>query len=284
MADVYELAERLRQRHGGTAVVLGALSPRTRNAQVAMYEAGEVQHMVATDAIGMGLNLDLDRVVFASAHKYDGKEIRPLQTAELAQIAGRAGRFTRDGGFGTLRPLPGLAPRQVEAIERHTFRTLKAVVWRNGDLDFSSVGALIDALRERPRRAVLKMIEQADDFEGAAAAVALGCRPRAGALRGGLVRLLWDVCRIPDFRKLLLDSHIQLLARIYEQLSRSPGTARRGLDGGPCGSARRHQRGHRRAHEPHRVHPDVDVHQPSGGLGAAGGTLAGAGRGRSRTG
>ena len=222
VADVYELAERLRQRHGGTAVVLGALSPRTRNAQVAMYEAGEVQHMVATDAIGMGLNLDLDRVVFASVHKYDGKEIRPLQTAELAQIAGRAGRFTRDGGFGTLRPLPGLAPRQVEAIERHTFRTLKSVVWRNADLDFSSVGALIDALRERPRRAVLEMIEQADDFE-ALLQLSRSDVVRARARSEEAVRLLWDVCRIPDFRKLLLDSHIQLLARIYEQLSRPPG-------------------------------------------------------------
>ncbi|MCA9654443.1 MAG: helicase [Myxococcales bacterium] len=216
--DVYELAEALRQRHGGTAVVLGALSPRTRNAQVAMYQAGEVQHIVATDAIGMGLNLDVDRVVFASLSKFDGREHRPLELAELAQIAGRAGRFTRDGGFGTLRPLPGLAPRVAEALERHRFPPLHRVVWRNSALDFGSVASLLESLRERPRRRSLRLIEHADDYE---ALVRLG---RIDAVRdraqgAAAVELLWEVCRIPDYRKLLVDSHVQLLAAIYEQLA-----------------------------------------------------------------
>jgi ATP-dependent RNA helicase SUPV3L1/SUV3 len=218
VADVYEIAERLRQRHGGTAVVLGALSPRTRNAQVAMYEAGEVQHMVATDAIGMGLNLDLDRVVFASLHKFDGKDVRRLDPAELAQIAGRAGRYTRDGGFGTLRPLPGLEQGQVYAIENNQFPAVRRVVWRNSDLDFSSLGALLESLRERPRRKVLRLVEQADDFE-ALQQLARMPAVRERATSPESVQLLWEVCRIPDFRKLLLDSHVTLLAKIYDQLS-----------------------------------------------------------------
>ncbi|MEX1367120.1 MAG: helicase-related protein, partial [Nannocystaceae bacterium] len=216
--DVYAIAESLRQRHGGTAVVLGALSPRTRNAQVAMYQAGEVQHIVATDAIGMGLNLDVDRVVFASLSKFDGRERRPLELAELAQIAGRAGRFTRDGGFGTLRPLAGLSPRVAEALERHHFPPLHRLVWRNPELDFSSVAALLDALRQRPRRRSLRLIEHADDYEALVRLVRIDA-VRERATTAEAIELLWEVCRIPDYRKLLVDSHVQLLAAIYEQLA-----------------------------------------------------------------
>lgn len=220
--EVYAIAESLRQRHGGTAVVLGALSPRTRNAQVAMYQAGEVQHIVATDAIGMGLNLDVDRVVFASLSKFDGREHRPLELAELAQIAGRAGRFTRDGGFGTLRPLTGLPPRVAEALERHRFPPLHRLVWRNSALDFSSAGELLESLRQRPRRRSLRLIEHADDYEALVKLMRIDAvRDRA---RGpAAVELLWEVCRIPDYRKLLVDSHVQLLAAIYEQLAGPAG-------------------------------------------------------------
>ncbi|MCR9159697.1 MAG: helicase-related protein [Nannocystaceae bacterium] len=223
VAEVYELAEHLRQRHGGTAVVLGALSPRARNAQVAMYESGEVEYMVATDAIGMGLNLDLDRVVFASTHKYDGRESRPLTPSELGQIAGRAGRYTRDGTFAVLRPQPALDDRIVHAIENHAFEPVRQVVWRNSDLDFSSLAGLEASLRARPRRTTrLRMLEQADDFD------ALGQLARLSSVRKRArgeeaVALLWDVCRIPDFRKLMLESHVQLLARIYDQLSSAQG-------------------------------------------------------------
>jgi ATP-dependent RNA helicase SUPV3L1/SUV3 len=219
---VYEIAQRLRRQHGGTAVVLGALSPRTRNAQVAMYQAGEVDHIVATDAIGMGLNLDVDRVVFASLDKFDGRQTRPLDVAELAQIAGRAGRYTTDGGFGTLRPLDGLPPRVTEAVEGHRFPDNRRLVWRNRDLDFSTVPALLASLRQRPTRRVLHLVERADDFE------ALGQLARHDAVQRRAtsperIALLWDVCRIPDFRKLLLDSHVQLLAAVYEQLTTEAG-------------------------------------------------------------
>ena len=223
VSEVYELAEHLRQRHGGTAVVLGALSPRARNAQVAMYESGEVEYMVATDAIGMGLNLDLDRVVFSSTHKYDGRESRPLTPSELGQIAGRAGRYTRDGSFSVLRSCPPLDDRVVHAIESHAFEPVRRVVWRNSDLDFGSVDALVASLRAKPRKTGrVRMLEQADDFD------ALGQLARLSAVRKrargeAAVSLLWDVCRIPDFRKLMLESHVQLLVRIYDQLSGPTG-------------------------------------------------------------
>ncbi len=223
VSEVYELAEHLRQRHGGTAVVLGALSPRARNAQVAMYESGEVEYMVATDAIGMGLNLDLDRVVFASTNKYDGRESRPLTPSELGQIAGRAGRYTRDGTFAVLRPQPALDDRIVHAVETHSFEPVRQVVWRNSDLDFGTLDDLEASLRARPRRTKrLRMLEQADDFD------ALGQLARLSSVRKRArgeeaVSLLWDVCRIPDFRKLMLESHVQLLARIYDQLSSAQG-------------------------------------------------------------
>ncbi|MEM6997208.1 MAG: helicase-related protein, partial [Myxococcota bacterium] len=220
--DVYALAERLRRRHGGTAVVLGALSPRTRNAQVAMYQSGEVQHMVATDAIGMGLNMDVDRVVFASLRKFDGRESRGLDLAEMAQIAGRAGRYTTDGGFGLLRPQDPLPPRVVTAIESHRFNPVRRLVWRNAELEFDSVETLIESLRRRPQRSALRIVEQADDFESLQR-LSRRADVRERAKGPERVALLWEVCRIPDFRKLLLDSHVELLAAIYEQLSGATG-------------------------------------------------------------
>jgi len=220
--EVYTIAEALRQQHGGTAVVLGALSPRTRNAQIAMYQAGEVQHLVATDAIGMGLNMDIDRVVFASLAKFDGREHRPLDLAELGQIAGRAGRFTRDGGFGTMRPLEGLPPRVADAVEHHRFRALHRLVWRNAELDFSSVSALLETLRRRPRRRCLRIIEHADDHEALVRLTRIDA-VREHAKSPAAIELLWEVCRIPDYRKLLVDSHVQLLAAIYEQLAGPEG-------------------------------------------------------------
>ncbi|MCX4246092.1 helicase-related protein [Paraliomyxa miuraensis] len=220
--DVYALAEALRRQHGGTAVVLGALSPRTRNAQVAMYQAGEVHHLVATDAIGMGLNLDVDRVVFASLHKFDGRERRPLELAELGQIAGRAGRHTRDGGFGTLRPLTGLPASTVEAMERHRFETLHRLVWRSRELSFASVSELLGSLRQRPPRRSLRLVEHADDYEALVRLSRLDAVQRR-ARSPEAIELLWEVCRIPDYRKLLVDSHVQLLAAIYEQLAGPAG-------------------------------------------------------------
>ncbi len=226
VSDVYELAERLRQRRGGVAVVLGALSPRTRNAQVALYQSGEVQYMVATDAIGMGLNMDVDHIAFASLRKYDGRELRALEPAELAQIAGRAGRYIADGSFGLLAPLPELPAKVARAIEGHRFRPVERLIWRNSDLDLSSLDRLVASLSEKPTHPALSLVDYAEDFS---ALMRLRARPdiRARADGRAAVSLLWDVCRIPDFRKLLEDSHVALLAEIFLQLSGPKGRIER---------------------------------------------------------
>ena len=215
---VYELAERLRVRRGGAAVVLGALSPRARNQQVALYESGEVDYMVATDAIGMGLNMDVRHVAFADLSKFDGRETRPLEAAELAQIAGRAGRYLDDGSFGTLSPLPPLDERLARSIEMHHFPVLRRLIWRNSDLDLSSVEGLSASLSERPRSGLLKLVERTEDHSALTAlATRDGIRRRARGREA--VSLLWDVCRIPDFRQLLFDHHVELLDELFQQLS-----------------------------------------------------------------
>jgi ATP-dependent RNA helicase SUPV3L1/SUV3 len=219
MARVYELAERLKRRRGGAAVVLGALSPRARNAQVAMYQAGEVDHMVATDAIGMGLNLDLRHVAFADLEKFDGRETRGLDSAEMAQIAGRAGRYTNDGSFGTLRP-ETLPERLSRAIEQHRFTPERRLIWRSSELDLESVDGLIASLSTPPKLEVLRLVERADDF---AALVRLARRPeiRARTTNPAAVALLWEVCQIPDYRQLMPEAHAELVGQVFLQLSDS---------------------------------------------------------------
>jgi len=222
MSKVYELAERLRTKRGGAAVVLGALSPRARNAQVAMYQSGEVSYLVATDAIGMGLNLDLDHVAFAELGKFDGQERRPLEPAELAQIAGRAGRFVRDGTFGVLEPQRPLPENVVRSIEEHRFAPLRRAYYRNAELDPTSIASLLESLREPPRHPALVRVPHAEDT---AALEALGRDPDVAALARGpeRVRLLWDICRIPDYRQLLPEMHHVELKQIALALLRPHG-------------------------------------------------------------
>ncbi|WP_437673972.1 helicase-related protein [Sorangium sp. So ce131] len=215
--QVYEIAERLRAQRGGAAVVLGALSPRTRNAQVALFQSGEVDYLVATDAIGMGLNLDVRHVAFAALRKFDGREVRDLDPAELAQIAGRAGRHLADGTFGTVAPL-SLPDGVAAAIEMHRFPAVRRLLWRSSELDRSSIDALLASLRERPRLRSLKLVDDAEDT-AALARLAEDPAIRARARGPEAVGLLWEVCRIPDFRKLLFESHVALLAEVYGQLS-----------------------------------------------------------------
>jgi ATP-dependent RNA helicase SUPV3L1/SUV3 len=221
-AEVYAVAELMRRHRGGTAVVLGALSPRTRNAQVAMFQAGEVDHMVATDAIGMGLNMDLDHVAFTRLVKFDGRGSRRLTAPEVAQIAGRAGRHMSDGTFGTTVDLGRLEPELVEAVEGHRFDPLSAVYWRNRELDFHSVHGLLRSLEAPPPRPEMIRVREADDHR-ALATLTRDPRIAAMALGPAAVRLLWDVCQIPDFRKTLTDSHIRLLGAIYRALADGSG-------------------------------------------------------------
>src|ERR1700674_5195507 len=149
--EVYAIAELIRRQRGGAAVVLGALSPRTRNAQVELYQSGDVDYLVATDAIGMGLNLDLDHIAFASDRKFDGYQFRRLSAAELAQIAGRAGRAQRDGTFGTTGRCEPFEPELVERLESHEFQPVTTLMWRNDELDFRSLDALLASLAKSPR-------------------------------------------------------------------------------------------------------------------------------------
>jgi ATP-dependent RNA helicase SUPV3L1/SUV3 len=215
--EVYVLAERLRALRGGAAVVLGALSPRTRNAQVALFQSGEVDTLVATDAIGMGLNLDVAHVAFAALRKFDGRVERELDPAELAQIAGRAGRYLRDGTFGTIAPLR--LPESVSAaVEAHRFPPVRRLSYRNPELDFASIEGLLESLHQRPRLGCLKRVEGAEDT-AALARLALDPAVRARARGPEAVSLLWEVCTVPDFRKLLLESHVALLAEIYGMLA-----------------------------------------------------------------
>lgn len=223
VARVYELAERLRQRHGGVAVVLGGLSPRVRNAQVALFQGGEVDHLVATDAIGMGLNMDVNHVALAGVEKYDGREHRRLRADELAQIAGRAGRWTNDGTFGETGGLDPLDEATVDAITSHRFPPITRLGWRNPDLDFTSPDALRASLDRAPPRKVLVPTRRADDR---LALDALLLRPevrdRLGA--AGRLRLLWEVCGVPDFGNVLPEHHADLLAMLYVQLVEGGGT------------------------------------------------------------
>jgi ATP-dependent RNA helicase SUPV3L1/SUV3 len=215
---VYELAERLRARRGGAAVVMGALSPRARNAQVALYQSGEVDYLVATDAIGMGLNMDVDCVAFADLRKFDGRKLRGLEDAELAQIAGRAGRYHNNGKFVTLAPLPALPPGTVRAIEEHHFPVQTQVFWRNSDLDLRSLASLAASLARRPPQSCLELVDDAEDARALArlvadAEIAARCRSSAN------VALLWQVCQIPDYRQLQLDDHFKLLRAVFLQLT-----------------------------------------------------------------
>jgi ATP-dependent RNA helicase SUPV3L1/SUV3 len=217
-AEVYRIAEMMRRQRGGCAVVMGALSPRTRNAQVEMYQAGEVDYLVATDAIGMGLNMDLVHVAFAGLSKFDGRAPRHLTPAELAQIAGRAGRHMNDGSFGTTAEVGDLAPEAVEAIENHRFDAIAALRWRNSDLDFHSIDSLRLSLERRsPDRALIRAREADDQL----ALAALGREEEIARRVGGpaTVRLLWEVCQIPDFRKVMSDTHAKLLDQIFRHLT-----------------------------------------------------------------
>ncbi len=222
--EVYAVAEMLRRTRGGAAVVMGALSPRTRNAQVAMYQAGEVDYLVATDAIGMGLNMDIGHVAFASLTKFDGHRLRRLTVAEMAQIAGRAGRHQRDGTFGSLGSEIGptaFRPEEIEAIEEHRFPKLEHLYWREGAPDTASLDALIDSLETPPGYEKLRSAPQSIDL---AVLKRLADDPEIrGRARGQMVARLWAACSVPDFRKVGADPHARLVARLFRHLSEGAG-------------------------------------------------------------
>lgn len=233
--EVYAIAEALRRLRGGAAVVMGALSPRTRNAQVAMFQAGEVDYLVATDAIGMGLNLNVNHVAFASLNKFDGRRSRRLTVSEMAQIAGRAGRHQQDGTFGTVgnEGALGFTPEEIEAIEEHHFPRLSQLYWRKGDPSTDSVEALIADLEQVPDRPELVPAPQAVDL---AVLKRLADEPDviARATSKAMVKRLWDVCGVPDFLKMGADHHARLIHRLWQYRSGQS------VDGGKSGGLAGH--------------------------------------------
>jgi len=215
--NVYAIAELLRRQKGGAAVVMGALSPRTRNAQVALYQNGDVDFLVATDAIGMGLNLDINHVAFSSLTKFDGRRMRPLQPNELAQIAGRAGRGMTPGTFGVTGEAPPIPDEAADAVCNHRFTPLKKLNWRNAALSFGTIDRLVASLEQGPDHQMLTKAREADDL------MSLRTLTRDGdvfarASDPASVQLLWDVCRIPDFRGISHAEHAGLLETIYKSL------------------------------------------------------------------
>ncbi|MBW7971877.1 helicase-related protein [Bradyrhizobium sp. BR 10289] len=212
--EVYAIAELIKRQHGGAAVVLGSLSPRTRNAQVEMFQNGDVDYLVATDAVGMGLNLDVDHVAFASDRKFDGYQFRRLTPAEFAQIAGRAGRATRNGTFGTTGRCAPFEPELVNALQNHTFDNVKMLQWRNAKLDFSSLGALQVSLNQSPGHEALTRAPVAEDMR------VLDHAARDGEVRDiahgkEAVERLWEACQVPDYRKLSPAAHAELVTTLY---------------------------------------------------------------------
>ncbi|MEH6402203.1 MAG: helicase-related protein [Sneathiella sp.] len=219
--DVYAIAEMIRRQRGGAAIVMGGLSPRTRNAQVELYQSGDVDYLVATDAIGMGLNMDIDHVSFASTHKFDGVASRSLHAAEFAQIAGRAGRHMNDGSFSVTANVQPLDEELIVRIEEHRFDKLKTIVWRNRDLAFNTTRDLLRSLEKPPSYKGLVTPRDPDDYR------ALKSLSRDEEIQKFLrnsakIRQLWQVCQIPDFRKTMHDVHVRLLKEIFVKLQ-GPG-------------------------------------------------------------
>jgi ATP-dependent RNA helicase SUPV3L1/SUV3 len=216
--QVYAIAELIRRQRGGAAVVMGSLSPRTRNAQVALYQSGEVDFLVATDAIGMGLNMDVDHVAFAGLRKFDGKRTRFLHPQEVGQIAGRAGRYQRDGTFGVTGEAEDMDPDLVQAVEEHHFQPVLGAEWRNPKLDFSSLANLMRSLAQTPDREGLQLSAEALDettLRQLASDPVVTDRARD---RSALFRL-WDVCQTPDFRKVAAEEHVRLVKDFFFHLT-----------------------------------------------------------------
>ncbi|MEM7619354.1 MAG: helicase-related protein [Pseudomonadota bacterium] len=213
--DVYEIAELIRRQRGGAAVVLGALSPRTRNAQVQLYQSGDVDFLIATDAIGMGLNLDVNHVAFAATRKYDGHLHRDLTLAEMGQIAGRAGRHTNDGTFGVTGSVEPFLPEMVSAMENHDYDPVKILQWRNANLDFSSLETLKASLNQAPNRQHMVRARMADDVT-ALENITKDSNIREMARSKAALKHLWDACQVPDYRKISAANHSELVANIFK--------------------------------------------------------------------
>ncbi len=219
---VYEIADFVRQQNGGAAVVLGALSPRTRNAQVELYQSGQADYLVATDAIGMGLNMDIDHIAFDSIKKFDGNKYRYLYPHEIGQIAGRAGRYMNNGTFCMTYPNEELDANLVSAIENHKFLEIENIKWRNSNLDFSSIKSILDSLSIKPKLPFLKLAKPGEDQQ-TLEFIYDNQLLQYRSLSIDELRLLWDLCQIPDYRQTGIENHTKIVLKIFRDITESNG-------------------------------------------------------------
>jgi len=220
--EVYAIAELIRRQKGGAAIVMGSLSPKTRNAQVALYQSGDVDFLVATDAIGMGINMDLDHVFFSNLKKFDGKKLRKLNSSEIGQIAGRAGRYLNDGSFGITGDCSEINSEEVESLETHKFEEIRTIFWRNPNLNFNNANSLLISLDEKPNEEWLRRIHECEDEKVLKHFLKDLDKYKIKNNSKELV-LLWECCQIPDFVKKTYGHHLEVVSKVFEFLTSSKG-------------------------------------------------------------
>ena len=216
--EVYAIAELVRRQKGGAAIVMGSLSPKTRNAQVNLYQSGDVDFLVATDAIGMGINMDLENVFFSNLRKFDGKKLRKLNLSEIGQIAGRAGRYLNDGNFGITGNCKDISPEEVELLENHKFEEIRTLFWRNSKLNFNNASALIKSLNEKPKKEWLRKIHECED-EKVLKYFLNNMESHNIKDNKDTLELLWECCQIPDFVKKTYGNHIEVVGKVFDFLN-----------------------------------------------------------------
>ena len=216
--EVYAIAELLRRQKGGAAIVMGSLSPKTRNAQVSLYQSGDVDYLVATDAIGMGINMDLDQVYFSNIKKFDGKKLRRLNISEIGQIAGRAGRYLNDGIFGITGDCNEISPEEIELLEKHNFPEIQSIFWRNSKINFSNKLNLLKSLEVKPDKDWLKRVGECEDERVLKHFLKDGNNIQINDSAETL-KILWECCQIPDFVKKAYGNHIQVVEKVFNFLN-----------------------------------------------------------------
>ena len=220
--EVYAIAELIRRQKGGAAIVMGSLSPKTRNSQVELYQSGDVDYLVATDAIGMGINMDLNNVYFSNLKKFDGKKLRRLKMSEVGQISGRAGRYLNDGSFGITGECGEISSEEVELLENHKFDDVYSIYWRNSNLNFKNGDLLIKSLEERPSKSWLKRIPECED-EKVLKHILKDAEKLEIYKNENELKLLWECCQIPDFVKKTYGNHLEVVGKVFKFLREKPG-------------------------------------------------------------
>ena len=220
--DVYAIAELIRRQKGGAAIVMGSLSPKTRNAQVELYQSGDVDYLVATDAIGMGINMDLDNVYFSNLKKYDGKKLRRLNLSEIGQISGRAGRYLNDGAFGITGDCGEINSEEIELLESHKFEEIRTIFWRNSNLNFTNQTNLLKSLEERPNNDWLRRINECED-EKVIKILLKNNSNEFKNIKENELKLLWECCQIPDFVKKNYGYHVEVVNKVFKFLTNEKG-------------------------------------------------------------